>query len=69
MFNADEVLKERKTNKYGFRFKPGILGMLKEISENRKKPMAELLELLIFEEYKKGVDKSGLRNNKKTRKT
>ncbi len=54
MYDLEEVLRERKTARQGMKFKPSVWAMLKEIALKRNISMAELLERMIIEEYKKG---------------
>ena len=53
MYNLEEVLREKKTIKQGMKFKPSVWAMLKELSAKKNMSMAEILERLAIEEYKK----------------
>jgi len=57
MYNMEEVLRERKTARQGMKFKPSVWAMLKELAVKRKLSMADLLERLVIEEYKRKLGK------------
>lgn len=53
VYDMEEVLRERKTDRQGIRFRPSVIRMLKELSTFRKLSMADYLERLVIEDYKK----------------
>lgn len=53
MYDMEQVLRERKTARQGMKFKPSVWAMLKELAVKRKLSMADLLERLIIDEYKR----------------
>lgn len=57
MYDMEKVLREKKTQRQGMKFRPSVWEMLKCVSKKRKTSMAELLEILIIDEYKKEVAK------------
>lgn len=58
IFDMEEVLREIKTDRQGIRFKPSVMQMAKIISKKRKLSMADYIERLIIDDYKKEVQKS-----------
>lgn len=53
MYNIEKVLTERKTNKYGFRFRPSIMKILELLATKNDTSKADYLEVLILEQAKK----------------